>query len=82
MLLYNENLKYKMNNMLIKWKECPLCEEGKLIDVDDIVSEIEGHFFVERGTRCDKCGEEFIPEKQAQKTIEIARKLGIWRKKF
>lgn len=59
-------------------KKCPLCEKGELIEVDDIVSEIEGHFFIEKGTRCDKCGEEFIPEKVSQKTIEIARRLGIW----
>ncbi len=59
-------------------KKCPVCEQGELIGVEDIVSEVEGHFFVERGSRCIKCGEEFIPEKQSQKTIEIARRLGIW----
>jgi len=59
-------------------KKCPVCNEGNLIEVDDIVSEIEGHFFIEKGTRCDKCGEEFIPEKISQKTIEIAKRLGIW----
>ena len=59
-------------------KKCPICEEGILIEVDDIVSEIEGHFFIEKGRRCTKCGEEFISEKQIQKTIEIARRLGIW----
>lgn len=59
-------------------KHCPVCEEGMLAEVDDIVSELEGHFFIERGERCNKCGEEFIPEKQAQKTIEIARRLGVW----
>lgn len=59
-------------------KKCPICEKGSLVDVTDIVSEIEGHFFVEKGRRCDKCGEEFLDEKQSQKTIEIARRLGIW----
>ena len=59
-------------------KICPICEKGNLLEADDIISEIEGHFFVERGTRCNKCGEEFISEKQSQKTIEIARRLGIW----
>ena len=59
-------------------KKCPVCEQGYLIEVDDIISEIEGHFFVEKGRRCSKCGEEFISEKHAQKTIEIARRLGIW----
>src|SRR3989344_8998916 len=59
-------------------KKCPICEKGELIEVDDIVSEIEGHFFIEKGSRCNFCGEEFIPEKISQKTIEIARRLGIW----
>jgi len=34
--------------------------------------------FVERGERCTNCGEEFIFEEEAQRTIEAARKLGIW----
>ncbi len=59
-------------------KKCPVCEKGNLIDADDIASEIEGHFFIERGTRCNKCGEEFLSEKNSQKTIEIAKNLGIW----
>ena len=61
-----------------KTKKCPVCEKGNLMEVNDIVSKIEGHYFVENGTRCDKCGEDFIPEKVSQKTIEIARRLGIW----
>ncbi len=59
-------------------KKCPVCEEGNLIEVEDVISEIEGHFFIEKGLRCTKCSEEFIDEKQSQKTIEIARRLGIW----
>ncbi len=59
-------------------KKCPICNKGNLIEVEDIVSEIEGHFFMEKGARCTNCGEEFINEKQSQKTIEIARRLGIW----
>ena len=59
-------------------KKCPVCEKGELVEVDDIVSEIEGHFFIEKGIRCNKCGEEFIPEKVSQRTIEIAKRLGIW----
>lgn len=59
-------------------KKCPICENGELIEVDDIISEIDGHFFIEKGTRCNSCGKEFIPEKISQKTIEIARRLGIW----
>lgn len=59
-------------------KTCPVCEQGALIEVEDIVSEVEGHFFIEKGKRCTKCGEEFIGEEQSQKTIAIARRLGIW----
>jgi len=57
---------------------CPVCEVGELVAVEDIVSDIEGYTFVERGWRCTKCGEEFIPEDESQRTIEIARRLGIW----
>lgn len=59
-------------------KKCPVCEKGNLIEVEDLVSEIEGHFFIEKGKRCTRCGEEFLNEKQSQKTINIARTLGIW----
>jgi len=59
-------------------KTCMVCEKGNLIEVDDIVSEVEGHFFVQKGKRCSHCGEEFINEKEGQRMIEIARKLGIW----
>jgi ribosomal protein S27AE len=61
-----------------KEKICPICEQGKLIPVEDIISEIEGYVFVEKGERCTNCGEEFISEKEGQKMIGIARKLGIW----
>ncbi|HIH20092.1 TPA: hypothetical protein HA244_02385 [Candidatus Micrarchaeota archaeon] len=59
-------------------KKCPICTKGFLAKADDIVSEVEGLIFVEKGTRCTHCGEEFIGEAEGQKTIEIARKLGIW----
>ncbi|MBI1935586.1 hypothetical protein HYS31_04035 [Candidatus Woesearchaeota archaeon] len=58
--------------------KCPSCEDDKFVEVDDIVSEIEGHFFVVKGRRCLSCGEEFISEKEGQKMIQIARNLGIW----
>ena len=57
---------------------CPSCEKGELGEVDDIVSEIEGHFFVVKGKRCSICKEEFVAEKEGQKMIQIARNLGIW----
>jgi hypothetical protein len=59
-------------------KNCPVCEKGELIDVDNIVSEIDGYMFVEKGRRCTACGEEFINETDAQRTIELAKKLGVW----
>jgi len=61
-----------------KEKVCPVCEKGKLMQVEDIISEIEGYVFVEKGERCTSCGEEFIAEKEGQKMINIARRLGIW----
>lgn len=57
---------------------CPVCGKGELVPVDDIVSEIEGYTFVERGRRCTACGEEFIPEEESQRLIKVARRLGIW----
>ena len=59
-------------------KKCPVCEKGEVQQVDDIVSEIEGYVFIEKGERCNVCAEEFIHEKEAQRTIGIARRLGIW----
>lgn len=59
-------------------KKCPVCEKGELAEVDDIVSEVEGHFFVGRGQRCTSCNEEFISENEGNKLINIARNLGIW----
>jgi hypothetical protein len=58
--------------------KCPVCGRGTLVSVDDILSEIEGLAFVERGRRCTVCGEEFIDGEDAQRTIKVARRLGIW----
>ena len=59
-------------------KKCVVCEKGKLIEVDNIISDIDGYIFVEKGQRCIECGEEFMHEKDSQHTIETAKKLGIW----
>ena len=59
-------------------KNCPVCAKGELVKVNDVVSEFEGHFFIESGERCTSCGEEFVNEREGQKTIQIARRLGIW----
>ena len=59
-------------------KECPVCEKGKLVQVDDILSEIDGYVFVEKGNRCTHCGEEFIPEEEGERMIKIAQRLKLW----
>jgi len=62
----------------MRLKTCPICEKGKLVNVEDILSEIEGYIFVEKGERCTHCGEEFIPEDEGERMIKIARKLKLW----
>ena len=59
-------------------RPCPVCGKGDLVPADDIVSEIDGYTFVERGRRCTNCGEEFIPEEESQRMIKVARRLGLW----
>ena len=62
----------------MKKKVCPVCETGDLVLVEDIVSEIDGYIFVEKGDRCTHCGEEFISEDEGERMIKIARKLKLW----
>lgn len=57
---------------------CPKCGKGNLVKTDDIISEIEGYIFMEKGERCNNCAEEFIPEEEGKKMIEIAKRLGLW----
>ncbi len=59
-------------------KRCQICSKGDLVRVDDIVLEISGYVFIAKGERCNNCNEEFIDEKETQKTIITARKLGAW----
>jgi len=59
-------------------KKCPSCEKATLVEVADIISELGGYVFVEKGERCTACGEEFPYEEQSQQTIEAARRLGVW----
>ncbi len=61
-----------------KQKTCPTCGKGTLEPADNLTSEIDGYVFVEKGQRCSECGEEFPFEKEAQRTIEAARRLGVW----
>lgn len=58
--------------------KCPVCGKGELVKVDDILSEVEGFAFVERGHRCPLCGEEFIDQSDSDRTVKVARRLGIW----
>lgn len=59
-------------------KICPVCGKGRLHQVNDIISELSGYIFVEKGERCDKCHEEFPYREETQETITAARKLGVW----
>lgn len=58
--------------------KCPICERGILEKVDDIILEISGYIFIVSGERCNSCKEEFVNEKDTQKTVEVAKKLGVW----
>lgn len=55
-----------------------MCEKGNLEEVEDIILEVEGYVFIVKGERCTKCNEEFPYEEETQKTIIIAKKLGVW----
>ncbi len=59
-------------------RKCLVCEKGELVKVEDIVLEMEGYVFVLDGNRCTYCKEEFPYEEETQKTINAARRLGIW----
>ena len=59
-------------------KKCSVCEKGDITEVEDILNELDGYIFVIKGQRCLQCGEEFIDEKEGQKMIRTAQKLGVW----
>ena len=59
-------------------KKCVVCKKGELIKVEDIILPVEGYIFIVKGERCNSCNEEFPYEEETQRTIETARKLGIW----
>ncbi|MBS3137043.1 hypothetical protein J4232_01295 [Candidatus Woesearchaeota archaeon] len=59
-------------------KQCNICEKGMLEKVEDILLEIENYAFVVKGERCNSCNEEIPFEEETQKTINTARKLGVW----
>ncbi len=59
-------------------RKCLICEKGNLVKVEDITLEIEGYVFIVNGERCDRCNEEFPYEEETRKTINTAKKLGVW----
>jgi len=59
-------------------KRCLICEKGNLVQVEDIILEIEAYIFVVKGERCDSCHQDFPYQEETQRTISIAKKLGIW----
>lgn len=59
-------------------RKCPICEKGNFEKVENIALDIEGYIIILKGERCDNCGEEFPYEKESQKAIDIARRIGIW----
>ena len=59
-------------------KKCKVCEKGNLIEVEDIALDVEGYVFILKGERCDSCNEEFPYQEETQRTISVARKLGVW----
>ena len=58
--------------------KCPICEKGNLEKVEDIILDVSGYIFIVSGERCNSCKEEFVNEKDTQKTIEISKRLGVW----
>ncbi len=63
---------------MMKARMCPSCGKGLLEKADNIVSEIGGYVFVEKGERCPSCGQEFPFEEESRRTIAAARTLGVW----
>mgnify|MGYP001559414290 FL=1 len=59
-------------------RKCPMCERGELVKAEDIIFNIDSYIFILKGERCSKCNEEFPYGEETQKTIEVARKLGVW----
>ncbi len=59
-------------------KECKICGNGILEQVDNIVLEISGYVFIVRGESCTSCKEEFPYQEETDRTIKVARQLGVW----
>src|SRR3989338_6930561 len=59
-------------------RPCLNCEKGILEKAEDIILQISGYVFVTRGDRCSFCQEEFPDEKETERAIAAAKKLGVW----
>lgn len=59
-------------------RTCLVCEKGNLEKVEDITLEISGYVFISKGERCTSCQEEFPYPEETERTISVARKLGVW----
>ena len=59
-------------------KNCPSCQKGILLAVDDIIMDMDSYLFVVKGKRCTSCGEEIIEEQDGQKVVDAAKKIGVW----
>ncbi len=59
-------------------RKCLICEKGTLEKVEDITLEVSGYVFIVKGERCTQCREEFPYQEETQKTISVARQLGVW----
>ncbi len=59
-------------------RKCPVCEKRTLAAAEDITLEISGYVFIVKGERCGQCQEEFPYDPETKKTIEVAKKLGVW----
>ena len=59
-------------------KNCPSCQKGELIGVNDIIMDMDSYLFVVKGKRCVSCGEEIIREEEGQNVIAAAKKIGVW----
>ena len=59
-------------------RKCLICGKGSLEKADDLTLEIEGYVFIVKGERCTGCNEEIPYEDETQRTISVARKLGVW----
>ncbi len=58
--------------------KCPICEQGTLREVNDIVNDLDSYMFIIKGKRCSSCGGEFMDEKEGQNMIQIAKRFGVW----